>query len=75
MAFVRTKRIKGIEYRYLCEGIREGAKVRQVTIAYLGQHKTVKAAYRYWSAQFHKAENASDRKQAKAMLNKLEPYL
>ena len=73
MAFVRTKRIKGIEYYYLCDGVREGEKVRQRTIAYLGEHKTVKAAYRHWSR--FKAETAADRQHAKAMLKKLEPYL
>ena len=37
MAFVRTKKIKGKEYRYLVESYRdEGGKVRQRTIKYLG---------------------------------------
>ena len=37
MAFVRTKKIKGKEYRYLVEGYRDDrGKVRQRTIKYLG---------------------------------------
>jgi len=75
MAYVRTKRIKGIEYRYLVEGVREGGKVKQRVIAYLGQHQTVKAAYRYWSLTLQKAETTSERSEAKSMIKKLEPYL
>lgn len=36
MAYVRTKKIKGHTYHYLVEGKREGKKVRQRVIAYLG---------------------------------------
>jgi hypothetical protein len=39
MSYVRTKTIKGIEYRYLVEGVREGGKVRQKVIKYLGRAK------------------------------------
>lgn len=36
MAYIRTKRVKGIEYRYLVEGRRVGGKVVQKVIKYLG---------------------------------------
>jgi len=36
MAFVRTKKIKGGTYYYLVESIREGKRVRQKVIKYLG---------------------------------------
>ena len=38
MAFVRTKKITGKEYRYLVENYRDGStgKVRQRTLKYLG---------------------------------------
>jgi hypothetical protein len=42
--FVRKKRIKGREYFYLVENERRGGKVRQKTIASLGEHSTVEAA-------------------------------
>jgi len=36
MAYIRTKRVKGIDYLYLVEGRRVGAKVVQKVIKYLG---------------------------------------
>ena len=39
VAYVRTKTIKGIDYSYLVEGVREGGKARQRVIKYLGRTK------------------------------------
>lgn len=39
--FVRHKTIKGIKYYYLCRCKREGDKVIQEDIAYLGIHPTI----------------------------------
>lgn len=36
MPYIRTKNIKGHPYRYLVEGYREGGKVKQRTLKYLG---------------------------------------
>jgi len=36
MPYIRTKYIKGNSYRYLVEGYREGGKVKQRTLKYLG---------------------------------------
>lgn len=41
MAFVRTKSVNGHEYRYLVRSVREGDKVRQETVAYLGKYRTL----------------------------------
>lgn len=75
VTFVRTKTIKGIEYRYLVEGVREGDKVRQRVVAYLGAHKTVKAAYAHWTREAKKQQSAADAKHAKMMVKKLAQYL
>jgi hypothetical protein len=42
MAFVRTKRIKNKTYYYLVESRREGNKVRQRVIKYLGTEMPTK---------------------------------
>jgi hypothetical protein len=42
MAFVRTKRIKNRTYYYLVESRREGKKVRQKVIKYLGAEMPTK---------------------------------
>jgi hypothetical protein len=39
MAFLRTKKIKGNTYFYLVRSIREGRKVRQEVLSYLGPEK------------------------------------
>lgn len=39
MAFLRTKKIKGNTYYYLVKSIREGRRVRQIVLAYLGAEK------------------------------------
>jgi len=42
MAFVRTKRIKNRTYYYLVESRREGKRVRQKVIKYLGTEAPTK---------------------------------
>jgi hypothetical protein len=53
MAFVRPKRAWGPNgytvYYYLVESRREGGRVRQVVLAYLGHEQTVEAAW--WQAE------------------------
>ena len=36
MAYVRCKTIKGKTYRYLVKSVREGKRVRQVFVSYIG---------------------------------------
>lgn len=40
MAFIRTKRVKGILYRYRVESARVGGKVQQRVLEYLGRAST-----------------------------------
>ena len=44
MAFVRTKSINGHEYNYLVRSVREGGKVKQETLAYLGKYGSLQQA-------------------------------
>jgi len=39
MAYVRAKNVKGNTYYYLVKSVREGGKVRQVFLDYLGTEK------------------------------------
>lgn len=75
LPFIRTKTIKGIEYRYLVESYREGDRVRQRVLLYLGQHSTVREAYRHWKRQVMAAPGAAARKHARQMVKQLAPYL
>jgi hypothetical protein len=36
MSYVRSKNIKGRTYYYLVKSIREGKKIKQINLAYLG---------------------------------------
>jgi hypothetical protein len=73
--FIRVKYIKGREYRYLVEGVREHGKVRQRVIVYLGEHETVQAAYDYWRGQVKGAKDVDAKQHARDMVAKLKPYL
>jgi len=48
MAFVREKVSRGRRYFYLVENRREGGKVRQRVLGFLGYEKTLEAAIAYW---------------------------
>ncbi len=39
MTYVRSKNIKGRIYYYLVKSVRDGDKVRQINLAYLGAEK------------------------------------
>jgi hypothetical protein len=39
VTYLRTKKIKGNTYYYLVRSVREGKKVRQIMVAYLGPEK------------------------------------
>lgn len=74
MPYVRQKRIRGRLYYYLVEGHREGDKVRQTVLCYLGEHATVKDALAHWRRELRTAKDAADKKHAREMVSKLEPY-
>ena len=42
MVYVRGKKIKGQTYYYLVKSVREGNRVRQVSLEYLGAEKPTK---------------------------------
>jgi hypothetical protein len=67
--------VKGIQYSYLVQGVREGDRVRQKVVAYLGAHKTVKAAYAHWIREAKNPQSRADGKHAKQMVRKLARYL
>ncbi|MBL7055291.1 hypothetical protein ISS07_00085 [Candidatus Woesearchaeota archaeon] len=41
MAFIRVKKIKGNEYFYLVENVREKGKIRQKVLKYIGTKKNL----------------------------------
>jgi carbamoylphosphate synthase small subunit len=75
VAFVRTKTIKGIDYRYLVEGVRDGGKVHQRVVAYLGAHKSVKAAHAHWVREARKQQGRAAKRHAQQMVKTLKQYL
>ena len=38
MAYLRTKTLNGVQYDYLVKSVREGKKVHQVFVRYIGKH-------------------------------------
>jgi hypothetical protein len=70
--FIRTKRINGIEYRYLVECIRVNGRVRQRILCYLGKFTTVQDAHDHWLQQ---SKIAGRKRHATQMVKKLALYL
>lgn len=75
MPFVRRKTIKGNTYFYLVEGVRDGTKVRQRVLLYLGHHATVKEAHAFWKREAREGQDRERKQYAKDMLRALEQYL
>jgi hypothetical protein len=78
MPFVRRKRVKGRDYHYLVSNQRDGTKIRQTVIAYLGQCSTVDEAYSHWRQEAVSARKRQDKEQeryARQMVKKLAPYV
>jgi hypothetical protein len=72
VSYVRSKRINGVEFFYLVEGQRVDGKVQQRTLAYLGKHRSVEAAYNFWARERTKPER---KVRAVKTMRKLRPYL
>jgi len=66
MAFIRTKKIKGILYRYRVESVRKAGRVRQRVLAYLGRASAKPAASKKSKATKKKAGSAEKRAVRKA---------
>ncbi len=75
MSFIRKKVRKDATYYYVVQNVRVGDRVRQRVLCYLGRHKTVASAQRYWKKQADKATDSAAKKQAREMIEKLEQYL
>jgi hypothetical protein len=70
--FVRIKWIKGNQYCYLVMGEKVDGRVKQRVLLYLGRHKSVAAAYKYWLSQ---RDKKGMKTQAAKMIRKLKPFL
>jgi hypothetical protein len=70
--YIRKKWVSGAEYHYLVHSIRVDGRPRQKVLAYLGRHKTVRAAYAYWKRQ---SKKPGKKTHSLKMMKQLEPYL
>jgi AP2 domain len=70
--FVRRKKIDGNWYCYLVSSERVNGKVKQRTLAYLGKHATVEAAYEHWHRE---SKKPGKKTHATMMLRRLQQYL
>jgi len=61
MAFIRGKRKKDCVYYYVVENVREGGKVRQNVLAYLGKCPTIEAAISYWTEYLKEMKSKVER--------------
>jgi len=64
MAFIRTKRVKGILYRYRVESTRVGGKVQQRVLEYLGRASAKPAKSKPKAKKAAKAARKGARKAA-----------
>jgi hypothetical protein len=63
MAFIREKSSRGRKYFYLVECRREGGKVRQRTLAYLGPVGSLEDAIAYWQAEAERLQRMAEKAQ------------
>lgn len=73
--FVRTKTIKGNTYYYLVEGVRDGAKVRQRVLLYLGRYASVQEAHAFWKREAREGQSRERKQYARSMVKALRQYL
>jgi hypothetical protein len=60
MAFIRSKKLRGVTYYAVCECYRQGDKVKQRTVVSLGQNETIDDAIadcRWWIAENRKCSS------------------
>lgn len=48
MAYVAKKKIKGRTYYYAVKGQRQGSKVKQIILQYLGSVENIIEKYEFW---------------------------
>lgn len=75
MAFVRTKTRNGKRRYHLVENYREDGKVRQRTIAYLGEYPTIEAAIEGLTQEIQRRHQRaeSSRREADAVRQRMHP--
>jgi len=49
--YLRTKKVKGKTYYYLVESSKEGGKIKQKVVAYLGNAKKIKKMFDFYNKQ------------------------
>src|SRR5947208_1043088 len=59
--FVRNKRIGSKDYHYLVSTSRDGGRIRQRTLAYLGESPTLLPALAHWDREIAQSERCARR--------------
>jgi len=74
--FTRSKIVDGKKYYYLVESYREGGKVRQRTLAYLGRVGNPDGALDYWEKTLVRYKGFAERANARAQAarEKMKPF-
>ncbi|RLI93336.1 MAG: 2-C-methyl-D-erythritol 4-phosphate cytidylyltransferase [Candidatus Altiarchaeales archaeon] len=57
MAYVRSKKINGRVYYYLVKSVRDGNKVRQINLAYLGAEKPTEEEIRKIKKRYKRSKS------------------
>jgi len=57
MTYVRSKNIKGRIYYYLVKSVRDGDKVRQINLAYLGAEKPTEEEIRKIKKRYKRSKS------------------
>jgi hypothetical protein len=66
MAYVRKKKVKGVEYYQLVQSRRVNGNPRQRVLLHLGRHPTVGAALKEWPREIKRLRRLADKKRRDA---------
>ena len=66
MAYVRKKKVKGVEYYQLVQSRRVNGNPRQRVLLHLGRHPTVDAAIKEWPRETRRLRRLADKKRRDA---------
>ena len=66
MAYVRKKKVKGVEYYQLVQSHRVNGNPRQKVLLHLGRHPTVDAALKEWPREIKRFRRLADKKRRDA---------
>src|SRR5215211_8728282 len=62
MAYVRKKKVKGVEYYQLVQSRRVNGNPRQRVLLHLGRHPTVDAALKEWPSEIKRLRRLANKK-------------